>query len=56
MSSAVTEPDHLRRNHLHVVSNGKVDEKAEEARKSLIKSMWKEGKKNQWGFQDVQTF
>lgn len=40
------EPDHLRRNHLHVVCNGKIDEKAEEERRSLIKSMSKRNTPN----------
>lgn len=39
INSAVTEVDHLRKNHLQLISNGKVDEKAEEERRSLIKSM-----------------
>merc|ERR1712178_440142 len=39
INSAVTEVDHLRKNHLQLVSNGKIDEKAEEERRSLIKSM-----------------
>merc|ERR1712178_677503 len=39
INSAVTEVDHLRKNHLQLVSNGKIDEKAEQERRSLIKSM-----------------
>ena len=43
------QSDHLKKAHLHVVSTGKLDEKAEAERFSLIKSMSKRGTPNAVG-------